>query len=342
MWIQYSEDILEKGEVYRMREKNVTKISIIIPVYNVENYLARCLDSIFKHTIPKFEYEVLLVDDGSTDGSGNICDKYEKDYEIVQAIHKENGGLSDARNCGLDTATGDYIWFIDSDDFLIGPLFQRFYEVTQKEEVDIYHFNYLKCEGIVDPMRIEEVYSVYDNRSAFLDYISGKNITRMAWDKIYKRELFNGVRYPVGKLAEDYGTTYKVLGKANRIVYDKNMLYGYFQRANSIMGQRSIRLINDEFEFGICNYEYALDKYPDFQKEIQSTYINLLIKTFARINRYSNASENQDEIYQKINRELKRLILAKAKSRTKIMQVIYFISKKLCCYIMEKKDRRDW
>ena len=81
MWIQYSEDILEKGEVYRMREKNVTKISIIIPVYNVENYLARCLDSIFKHTIPKFEYEVLLVDDGSTDSSGNICDKYEKDYE---------------------------------------------------------------------------------------------------------------------------------------------------------------------------------------------------------------------------------------------------------------------
>ena len=125
-----------------MREKNVTKISIIIPVYNVENYLARCLDSIFKHTIPKFEYEVLLVDDGSTDGSGNICDKYEKDYEIVQAIHKENGGVSSARNIGLQEATGEYIAFVDPDDWIDTNALELLWNKLEATEASVLQFDY--------------------------------------------------------------------------------------------------------------------------------------------------------------------------------------------------------
>ena len=187
----------------------MTKITIIVPVYQVEDYLDRCVQSLMKQTYS--ELEIILVDDGSVDSSPQMCDQYAKIDNRVKVIHKENGGLSSARNSGIDVATGDYIMFVDSDDYIELDTCQRLYELID-EATDIVSFGFSRfyddhCEKVTNTDSIitlcgDEVFEYYINR---------KNVTHMVTDKLFKRELFDGVRFIEGRLAEDLAICFQFI-----------------------------------------------------------------------------------------------------------------------------------
>lgn len=210
-------------------------ISIIVPVYKVEDYLGRCVDSLLAQTYG--HVEVILVDDGSPDGSGRICDDYAARDIRVRVIHKENGGLSSARNAGIDIARGDYLGFVDSDDWVDVHTYEWLLEVAQKEDVKLvcagrYDFSSWTGEKKVGlcPARRE----VISGEELAKRIFQWDNVDSAAVDKLYHRSLFREIRYPLGVVSEDIPVTYRVALEAGRVGMLDKPVYYYFHRDGSI------------------------------------------------------------------------------------------------------------
>lgn len=211
-------------------------ISIIIPIYNVEPYLDRCINSILAQTYTNIE--IILIDDGSSDNSPQICEDFARKDERVVVIHKKNGGQAEARNQGIDICKGDYISFVDSDDWVEPTYVDRLLKIAQNADADI-----AICE-------LKRVYSYEDEKitqkNCLQNYTPNEAVRRLFFKrevsfigpvcKIYKRHLFNSIRFPVGKFHEDEFFTYKVFDNATKIIYTSEILYYYYQRADSTMG----------------------------------------------------------------------------------------------------------
>lgn len=220
----------------------MTKISIIVPVYNVEKYLNRCVESILNQTMQ--DLELILVDDGSTDGSGAKCDAYKKDGR-VRVLHKENGGLSSARNAGIDIAKGAFLGFVDSDDYIEPDMYETMYQAIQEEKADI-------CICDLDRFDEKGNYSYDVSREKVKqEVVFAREALEMrlfqahggywsvAWNKLYRRELFEEIRYPEGKLHEDEFVIHELLYRADRIVCLDRIFLHYFMRSESIMGNQT-------------------------------------------------------------------------------------------------------
>ena len=211
-------------------------ISVIVPVYNVEDYLNRCVESIVNQTYSNLE--IILVDDGSTDSSGEKCDEWaEKDKRIV-VIHKENVGLSDARNKGLEIAKGEYIGFVDSDDYISIDMYRILFDTITKTSADIAECRWLKFseENEIQCITVKQDQCIiqFSTEKALLELILERNHKQTVWNKLYKKRVIcNG--FPVGRINEDEFWTYQVFGNANRTALIDLSLYFYFQRDNSIM-----------------------------------------------------------------------------------------------------------
>lgn len=212
------------------------EISVIVPVYKVEPYLRRCVDSILAQTFS--DIEVILVDDGSPDGCPAICDEYAWLDKRVKVIHQKNGGLSAARNAGLDWvfANSDSQWisFVDSDDW-VHPQFLEYLHraaVESKVKISICNVREVSSFTTADDILPSGIYTVED---AMAFYSENYFLGTVAWNKIYSREVFLQARYPVGKLHEDAFLTYRLLYQAYRIAYIDSSLYYYYRNENSIM-----------------------------------------------------------------------------------------------------------
>lgn len=210
-------------------------ISVIVPVYNVEKYLPQCIDSILNQT--EKNLEIILVDDGSLDNSGKICDEFSKKDDRIIVIHKKNNGLSSARNAGLEIARGNYIGFVDSDDWLDKTMYEVLLKLLKENNSDISCCDFFKTANSNDsiPHIDNEIINSYNNIESLNNFYNGLYTqTVVAWNKLYKRELFKDISYPVGKIHEDEGTTYKLYYKANKITYTNRPLYYYRITPNSI------------------------------------------------------------------------------------------------------------
>jgi len=216
-------------------------ISAIVPIYNVEAYLRECVDSILHQTYSNLE--IVLVDDGSPDKCPEICDEYAKKDNRVKVIHQKNGGLAKARNVGLNNATGEYITFIDSDDFVSKRYIEFLYRGAHENDADISIATFSSFSNKhVPKLSIDYInFKVLSKSDCFERYTSMKTNVAMplitAWNKLYKKELFLGIVYPEGKLYEDAFTTYKLFDKAKKIIYSPMKLYCYRRNPQSILGE---------------------------------------------------------------------------------------------------------
>ena len=212
------------------------KISIIVPCYNVEQYLSKCIDSILNQTYQNFE--VWLVDDGSPDRCGEICDEYAKKDARIKVIHKKNGGLADARNVALDVITGEYVVCVDSDDYISPTHIEGLYHLIEKYGADVSVNTFCPFyEGASpNPSPKSAKDWVLDGLHATEMMFYQEHFDTTAWGKMYKASLFDGIRYPKGLLFEDLPTTYRLLLKANKVVFNDEQSYFYLLRSNSIEG----------------------------------------------------------------------------------------------------------
>ena len=247
------------------------KISVIVPVYNVEKYLNKCIESIVNQTYRNLE--IILVDDGSPDNCPQMCDEWAKKDDRIIVIHKENGGLSDARNKGLDIATGEYIGFVDSDDWIDLDLYECFVSKFKKNNASIIACNVVKVYEDKIEKNINEVKKeVYNVEEALNELIHGRTFRAVVWNKLYHKNTINKIRFPYGKTHEDEFFTYKVLSNANKLIYVPNKFYYYRQRSGSIMNLWStkhldvLEAFNERLYFLKQNYSnlYILDKYTFF------------------------------------------------------------------------------
>lgn len=220
-------------------------LSIIVPVYNVREYLSTCLDSILAQ--PFSDYEVLLIDDGSKDGSGEICDNYASKDTRIKVVHKSNGGLSSARNAGLDQCKGNYISFIDSDDYLVGDYYSEAIKLLKQDiSIDIVWLQYAKC---YDNGRIEQKYNTGCHILQKGRQLLNRFVTKEAFAgiKIYKREVFKNIRYPIGQILEDLYIVPDLYEKINKCAFISiDGYYAYRQRMGSICNiKHTPRMIDD-------------------------------------------------------------------------------------------------
>lgn len=242
-------------------------ISVIVPIYNVEKYLARCVDSIVNQTYKNLE--IILVDDGSPDRCPQMCDDYAKKDSRIKVVHKNNGGLSDARNAGMAVATGKYISFIDSDDYVSDDFFECLLDVVNKENSDIAECSVVKLYGDnrFDEFSDDLSVKTYDTQDAMSALIAENPFHQHVWNKLYKTELVRDIPYAVGKLNEDEFWTYQVFGRANKVSKLNKTMYYYFQRNSSIMGVGyNIRRL-DALDGKANRQKYIENNFPDLSTQ---------------------------------------------------------------------------
>ena len=256
-------------------------ISIIVPVYNVEEYLDRCIQSVLNQSYKNIE--IILVDDGSTDKSLEICNKYKKETKI-KVFHKKNGGLSSARNFGMKKIKGKYIYFLDSDDYISINTIEILYNSLKNNNGDISCAKELFVYDSVTNLEANKDFGVinYTSENALESILYMNGISNSACNKLYKKELFNNIIFPEGKLYEDLGCIYKVIGKANKIVFNNVFLYNYYIRKGSITHSKFKTNEMDSIEFCLDIMEYIQKYYPKIinsaKYKIDIEAIMLLIK----------------------------------------------------------------
>ncbi|WP_157764146.1 glycosyltransferase family 2 protein [Paenibacillus borealis] len=211
-------------------------ISIIVPIYNVEQFIKKCIDSIIYQTYRNLE--IILVDDGSPDNCGRICDSYANQDNRIKVIHKKNGGLSSARNAGLNVATGNYIGFVDSDDWIEIDMFEKLLSVSEREDADIVQCGY---NSVLENGKILRKYtslneSYNNNKDVLAAYFSQTKINVVVWNKLYKRHLFDSIRMVEGRLFEDTMVSFELVLSTKKLVSIEGEYYNYLQRKSSIMG----------------------------------------------------------------------------------------------------------
>lgn len=285
-------------------------ISVVVPVYNVEKYLNKCLDSIIGQTYRKLE--IILVDDGSTDESGSICDVYREKDSRVRVIHQKNQGLSGARNTGIDNANGELLGFVDSDDYILENMYERLLEVLLKNDAQI---SICDCECIIEAgeeinhQEYPKIETEVLNKEQALQRLDGfsypywKYVT--AWNKLYRKHLFEEIRYPVGKKNEDEFIAHILISKAERLAVISEPLYMYVQRADSIMGG-SQKKKHIEAVYALkerCNFFLELNYKQLYKATLRMAY--LIFKEI--LCEQKNKGEEFKEIYTWLFRSLLKI-----------------------------------
>lgn len=289
-------------------KKNIEKISVIIPMYKVEKYLKKCIESVIKQTYTNLE--IILVDDGSPDNCGEICEEYKKKDSRIKVIHKENGGLSDARNKGIDVATGKYVTFIDSDDFIEKNYVEFLYNLIQKYNADISIGSHkiIYNNIIIDKSTYKEFSENSEKILEKILYDDGVDLS--AWGKLYKIKLFDGIRFPKGRLYEDSATIYKLIHLANVIAVSSRPIYNYVMRNNSIsqgdFNLKKMELITSTNEMT----DFIKKEYPNLEMACNRRMMWAYLSTLSQLSKS-----------KKRNKEVeKQLLYYIKKNRNKVLK----------------------
>lgn len=301
------------------------KVSVIVPVYNVEKYLKRCLDSIINQTYKNIE--MILVNDGSKDNSRDICEEYAKKYESVSLINQENGGLSAARNTGLKYVTGEAVTFVDSDDWLELDAIEYYVESMKKYNVDMVVTKPVRTkeyhEKNIRPISLNEIVLTQEEYAKKFFKIDGNSIEYYACSKLYKREIMEGVEFPVGKFAEDVLGTFRYLKNSQSILYSNRTTYNYFINDGSLTAK-----------FG--DKDFDLEEIWDTVIEESEGYDNKNFLKYAVINRKRidfnllcriALAENKEENLKKYDHKIKELLKSIRENKQLLLEYLPFSRK---------------
>lgn len=248
-------------------------ISVIVPIYNVEPYLEEAIESLLCQTYTNLE--IILVDDGSTDGSGKICDRYEKEDSRIKVIHQENKGLSAARNAGIDRCRGEMIAFLDPDDAFCRDMLFKMSEAIQKSGADMAECNFVTYKGIhpMDPQKVgkkrkciapgEELTGLYGKKNVLHMHLDGKIATNV-WNKLYKRRMWDSLRFPEGQNYEDLDIILPLLGETECVCILDEPLIMHRKRPGSITATHTFKNVRDR-ELAYRHYtEYTVSHTPEY------------------------------------------------------------------------------
>ena len=300
-------------------------ISVIVPVYNVEKYLPRCIESILEQTHEG--YELILVDDGSSDSSGKICDDYAKTDSRIRVFHKQNGGVSDARNCGLDNSKGEYICFIDSDDVVGKDYLRIMHEMHKETSVDIsmvsfdVRFGDDKYAGVFQDNRC-----VMRGEEAFHEMLLAEKFSWSPWGKLYKRKMFEGKRFPKGYVYDDFYTIPYIIGASRFCAYSDSIQYHYYQQHGSLTHTMSLERLR-MWEMGVDKLlEFIYSCFPKDKKVVEKILVNgifdVCLDHLLNSIEYNIASE---EIKNKYSEYLKAALKYQDISIKRKMNIILFL-----------------
>lgn len=280
-------------------------ISIIIPVYKVEKYLEKCIQSVINQTYENLQ--IILVDDGSPDNCGKICDEYAKKDHRIEVIHKSNGGLSDARNKGLEIAKGEYIGFVDSDDYIEADMYEVLYNLLKQYNADVSICNfYTVSQGKIAIKNADNGINEYNRIEILKEILSDRNIQSYAWNKLYKKELFDEIKYPIGKKYEDIGTTFYLLEKCNKVVVTGKSEYYYINRQDSIVNNVTESTITDYIELIMQRYDYIEENIKELSS-YNKDYLKRILKTAEKdiksLNEVGDYTKKKyEELYNKVQK----------------------------------------
>ena len=237
-------------------------ITFAVPCYNSAAYMRHCIETLLS---AGEQAEIILVDDGSVkDETPAICDEYAAQEERVTAVHQKNGGLSAARNAGLERAQGMYLCFVDSDDFLDSRMLETLCRDLQEQDADVaaVGFRMFEREEELAPAELAVPVQCMTGREAIRSTLVSDKLGDFAWNKLYKRELFRDIRYPLGRMMEDQGTTYRIFQQCSKVVYRPVPLYYYYQRPDSILHRRNMKFYEDKLDMGYQKYRAIREAYP--------------------------------------------------------------------------------
>ncbi|NBJ97536.1 glycosyltransferase [bacterium 1xD8-48] len=279
-------------------------ISVIVPVYNIEKYIERCIESITSQTYSNLE--IILVDDGSADDSGRICDRYKIKDPRINVIHKCNGGLSTARNAGIARAKGDYIGFVDGDDYISQDMYEKLLWYM-KEDVDI------TCCGrtYILPRRKRREYCLgriekFSKTEAIEEILLSRKICISACTKLFRRNLFDDLRFPTGRICEDIPTVYNLIKRARNLIHIGEAKYFYYYRENSISHKEFYPQRTDYIVFMKYIYKDVKKNYPQLILQAEAGYIISLLNTLDNIEqcggyeKYSNIKNKITKMIRKV------------------------------------------
>lgn len=296
-------------------------ISIIIPVYNVENYLSRCLNSVLCQSYKNIE--IIIVDDGSEDNSSNICATYANKDLRFKIYHKENGGLSSARNLGIVKATGEWLYFLDSDDWISPNTIFDLLKGAQENKCEIAMGSLIFCdsEDKFNKSEIDGKNIVYSKKDALYEMTIGNKFVFYACNRLYKKELFANVKFPVNKLYEDMYTIYLVVEKAEKICYIPQAKYAYYQRNDSIVNS-SFSVKQMDWYYAVKTYQrYCINKYPEFAEIVDNLVIFVCISLLNKIIISENGLKNNTNEFEMLYLEIKKDYQRYMKSSVKCLAV---------------------
>ena len=316
-------------------------ISVIVPAYNVEKFIGKCIDSILRQSFKDFE--VLLIDDGAKDSTPEICDACAKKDSRIKVYHKENGGLSDARNYGIDRMQGKYVTFIDSDDYVDSGYFEYLYGlITQEEDIQI---------AICGKKSVREDENASPDPETFHEIITGERAVQKmlcghgsghsAWGKLYSADLWKTVRYPKGKIYEDYATTYHVMALVDKAAWGNAAMYFYVQHIESIMHQKCSRRSLSLVDIADEETEFIVKKWPALKQEALARKVTSELKCLQNILNAKN--EEFDDYKQKIVEDVRRhkgelLASKKVALKTKIKIIALLLGERTFGFIYNLND----
>ncbi|MBQ7646347.1 MAG: glycosyltransferase [Clostridia bacterium] len=314
-------------------------ISVIIPVFNVEKYLPRCIESVIGQEYR--DLEIILVDDGSTDDSGNICDQYAVNDKRIKVIHKKNGGLPDARNAGIKASSGEFIGLVDSDDYISPKMYSRLFDVLVSTNADIAECRFIKTEKedlfLDDP---ETVPKKFNTEEALKELINDCVLTQTTVNKLYRRNIMLSIPFIKGIYNEDEFWTYRVFAECDSLAFIDERLYYYYQRRGSIINSDyNIRRL-DGLKALYERIGFMEQRFPSLVPAARSSYLGNCFYAYQRL--CSSNIEKQEkeahkaEIFRNFCTESKKPKIKKKKFKQKIWYFMFRIMPDTTCYIRNK------